>query len=111
MNITDNLKKGTAELLLLVLLGEKDMYGYQLTQELALRSENLFILKEGSLYPILYRLQDKGYISCKEVIIQRRVRVYYHIEPLGVEYLNTIKNEYFLISKGIKNVLSKAGGR
>ena len=59
MSITENLKKGTAELLLLTLLKEADMYGYQLTQELEARSEGLFVLREGSMYPP-FILVDKG---------------------------------------------------
>ena len=49
MSISDNLKRGTVELLLLTLLGEQDMYGYQLSQTLAQRSEGLFTLQEGSM--------------------------------------------------------------
>lgn len=110
MSITENLKKGTAELILLTLLQESDMYGYQLTQELADRSDNLFILKEGSMYPILYRLESKGYISChQEKVSMRRVRVYYHLEPSGVEYLKAIREEYYTINKGISNVLNYIG--
>jgi len=111
VSITENLKKGTAELLLLTLLKEADMYGYQLTQELEARSEGLFVLREGSMYPTLYRLVDKGMISDRQVKVgQRRVRVYYHIEPKGLEYLEKIRSEYFSINKGIVNILRNSEG-
>lgn len=106
MSIIENLKKGTTELLLLLLLSREDMYGYQLTQEIAARSENLFLIREGSMYPILYRLMDKGYISDrKEKVGVRRVRVYYHLEEKGRKYLKQVKSEYESINKGISLVI------
>ena len=113
MSISHNLKRGTVELLLLSLLGEQDMYGYQLSQTLAQRSEGLFTLQEGSMYPTLYRLMEKGLISDrKELVGKRRTRVYYHLEPKGETYLGEIRREYFSLNQGVMNVLNstkKAG--
>lgn len=106
MSVSDNLKRGTIELMLLTLLNESDMYGYQLCQTLEGRSEGLFIVKEGSLYPTLYRLLGKGLISDrKEKVGVRRTRVYYHLEPAGKEYLQEIRREYDALSQGILHVL------
>jgi PadR family transcriptional regulator PadR len=106
LSISDNLKRGTVELLLLTLLKEKDMYGYQLSQELAQRSDSLFTIQEGSMYPTLYRLSEKGLISDRtELVGKRRTRVYYHLEPLGVKYLEETMNEYVSINRGIFKVL------
>lgn len=102
MGISEGLKRGTIEIMLLTLLREKDMYGYQLCQELESRSRGLFILQEGSLYPPLYRMMDRGYISDrKELVGKRRVRVYYHIEQNGIDYLEEIKQEYFSLNRGV----------
>ena len=107
MGIRENLKRGTVELLLLTLLSEEDMYGYQLSQELNNRSKGLFLLQEGSMYPTLYRMIDKALISdSQEKVGRRRVRVYYHLEPLGVEYLQEISREYADLTQGIFNVLN-----
>lgn len=107
MAIRENLKRGTVELLLLTLLSEKDMYGYQLSQELDKRSKGLFQLQEGSMYPTLYRMIDKKIISDrKELVGKRRIRVYYHIEPLGKQYLEEILKEYTELIQGITNVLN-----
>ena len=56
MAIRDSMKKGTAELVVLHLLRTGRKYGYQIAQEIAARSNGLFTLQEGSLYPTLYRL-------------------------------------------------------
>lgn len=107
MGIRENLKRGTVELLLLTLLSEADMYGYQLSQELDSRSQGLFQLQEGSMYPTLYRMIDKKLISDRqEKVGKRRVRVYYHLEPLGVSYLQEISKEYENLTQGIFYVLN-----
>ena len=111
MSIESNLKKGTVEILLLAVLMEEDMYGYQICQELALRSNGLFTLQEGSTYPILYRLSEKGLISTrKELVGKRRTRVYYHMEPAGVTYMNELWDEYFSIHNGLTKILDSIEG-
>ena len=76
------IKKATIEMLLLKLLAEQDMYGYQLSQELKKRSKENYVILEGSMYPILYRLTDQKYISFYEQKVgKRQTRVYYHLEP------------------------------
>ena len=109
MGITEGLKRGTVELMLLTLLKDEDMYGYQLSQELEIRSKGLFLLQEGSMYPTLYRMLEKGLVSDRiEKVGKRRTRVYYHIEPKGVEYFKTIKREYCSLNRGVLNVLGIA---
>jgi PadR family transcriptional regulator PadR len=102
MSIEKGLKRGTIELVLLTLLQRKDMYGYEICQEFDSQSNGLFTVTEGSLYPVLYRLLDKGYISDRsEKVGKRRTRVYYHLEPAGQEYLSEIKKEYISLNRGI----------
>ena len=54
------LKRGTLELLLLHILADEPTYGYQLVRRLAERTGGRFAIKEGTLYPVLYRLEDAG---------------------------------------------------
>ncbi len=106
MGISEGLKRGTIELVLLTLLRDKDMYGYEICQEFERQSGGMFIVPEGSLYPVLYRMLDKGYITDRsEKVGKRRTRVYYHIEQAGIEYLKEIRQEYFSLNRGILNIL------
>lgn len=106
MSISENFKRGTLELVLLTMLSEQDMYGYQLSQFLEARSHKLFTVKESSMYPILYRLQNKGFISAKtEKVGVRRTRIYYHLEPTGKDYLELIRKEYLSLNQGVLYVL------
>lgn len=108
MKISDNLKRGSVELVLLTLLKECDMYGYQLSQELAIRSDNRYKLADSSLYPILYRMIDKKLISEHRVLVgKRKMRVYYHIEEEGLVYLEQAMEEYLSTMGGVLKILGK----
>lgn len=60
--LLQQLKKGVLEMLVLEVICQGSTYGYELMASLKSRSEDLFSLKEGTLYPILYRLEDDGMI-------------------------------------------------
>lgn len=109
MDFEGNFKRGAVELVMLSLLQEQDMYGYQMTQEMAKRSGKKFYVQEAAKYTILYRLQDKGYISSRTVPMGKRPRIYYHLEPAGEEYLQTLKNSYFTITSGVFDILRVTG--
>ncbi len=102
------LKKGVIEILILSLLSREKMYGYQLIQELDSRSNGVFRMKEGTLYPVLYRLEDSGYIeSCWEQDNDKRgvPRKYYMITDEGHEALVMMKQELETLFYAIKLVL------
>lgn len=106
MAISDNLKRGTIEVSVLTLLKRADMYGYEISQELANQSEGLYTIQETSLYPTLYRLLNKGCISDRtEKVGVRRTRVYYHLEPEGEAYLEAIRKEYLSTNLGVLRIL------
>ena len=63
--LLQQLKKGVLEMLVLELICQAPTYGYELMAKLKLRSGELFTLKEGTLYPILYRLEDEGMIAAQ----------------------------------------------
>lgn len=74
---------GSGGLLILRLLSEGDMYGYQITSELARRSDNTFSLKAGTLYPLLHSLEEKGYVSSYESEVNGKTRKYYRLTSIG----------------------------
>lgn len=105
-DIEENLKRGVLEMLILKMLSNEDMYGYQMISEMNTRGKGLINIKEGSLYGPLYRLIGKNYISEKKVLVgKRRTRVYYHLEPLGVEYLNTMIEVYSKVTEGVNLIM------
>lgn len=73
-----------SESLLLYLVGQQPMYGYQIIRELERRSEGYFKLKEGTLYPALHRLEKAGLIDGKwQTLSSGRQRRYYYITAKG----------------------------
>jgi len=78
------LKKGSAELLILSLLAQRPMHGYELSKLIEARSEGAVRFKAASLYPLLYRLEKRAWIKGQwvEKAGQRRRR-YYRLTPAG----------------------------
>ncbi len=80
--------KGNSESLLLNLLDQQPMYGYQIIRELERRSEGYFRFKEGTLYPALHRLETAGLVEGKwQLLPSGRQRRYYQITAKGKRVL------------------------
>ncbi len=63
---------------------------------------------EGTLYLILYKMVDAGYLSTyTQLVGKRRTRKYYHLEDAGREYLKQVLHEYDEISLGIALILDR----
>jgi PadR family transcriptional regulator PadR len=104
-----NFKRGknNIDMILLKILCNGDFYGYQLSQMIKEFSGKMVSIPEGSLYPALYKLQDSGYISAeKRLVGKRQERIYYHIEPSGRNYLQTLMSDYEYLTTAIQNILS-----
>lgn len=93
-------------LVILSLLKRGDMYGYQLVQETEKQSGGRLTTQEGSLYPVLYKLLDQGFISDKKVLVGKRMqRVYYHLEPSGEVRLKELIQEYEDVTQGVFQII------
>ena len=101
------LKKGVLEILVLKILKLKDMYGYEIIQSLDTGTEGIFKVKEGTLYPILYRLEDEKLIeSYWENGEKRKVpRKYYKITDAGENKLIGMMDEWNKFLKGANMIL------
>ena len=105
-NGQNSFRRGIMSLVILGLLKQEDMYGYQLVQETEKQSGGAIVTQEGSLYPVLYKLLDQGLISDRKVLVGKRMqRVYYHLEPAGERQLKILTREYEVIFRGILRIL------
>lgn len=105
-----NYQRGVASLVILSLLKREDMYGYQLVQEMERQSGGSLSTQEGSLYPVLYKLLEQGFISDRKVLVGKRMnRIYYHLEPAGADYLNDLIKEYTSVAQGVFRIIN--GGK
>ena len=88
MEYRRELLKGNTETLLLSLLKNQSMYGYQIIKELDKRSEGYFRFKEGTLYPALHRLEAAGLVRGSwERLPLGKERRYYHLTDKGLKLL------------------------
>lgn len=101
------MKKGVLEMLVLQLLSEEEKYGYQLICELKEKSNEMFLLKEGTLYPILYRMEDDGLVVSrwsqpkgKEVS-----KKYYSLAKEGRDTLEELKTLWETFARTVDTVL------
>lgn len=101
------LKRGTLELVLLQLLSDSDRYGYEITLEVANRSGGVFELKEGTLYPVLYRLEGAGFVEAYWEMQDRGVpRKYYRVTEAGRAELEKQRDEWTRFVDTIGSLLS-----
>ena len=109
-SIEENVRLGIVELLILHMLSERDMYGYEIKEALAIRTNNAFLMKEGSLYGPLYRMQSRGIItSRKEIVVNKRFRMYYMLTDHGREYLEYGKEQMKIVFAGVETLLNWKG--
>jgi transcriptional regulator len=101
-----DLLKGSSNSLLLSLLEQQPMYGYQIVKELESRSQGYFVFKEGTLYPALHRLEKSGLVTGKwQMLPNGRQRRYYSITAKGEAKLVLEKNQWQDFLKAIKLIL------
>jgi DNA-binding PadR family transcriptional regulator len=88
------MRKGSTELLILSLLAERPMYGYEISQQLRLRSGGYFEMKDGLLYPALHRMQQNGWLASEWRMVDGRRRKYYLLTHQGRHTLNEQSAEW-----------------
>ena len=104
--IDKSLLSGSTSMLVLALLRESDKYGYQMITELALRSDNTFELKEGTLYPVLHALEKDGALkSYDKQAPSGKMRKYYSITKEGLKKLHDKQLEWEEYTTAVNMVL------
>ena len=109
MALYDQIRKGSTSTLILSLLSDEPMYGYQITQELQRRSEGYFEMKEGLLYPALHRMEQGGLLKSEwRSVAGSRRRKYYFITEEGRKVLVNSVAEWQIF---IEQLLGIIGGQ
>ncbi len=109
MSLRDQMRKGSTDLVLLALLADQPMYGYQINQELERQSGGYFDMKEGLLYPALHRLQKEGFLTSQwQKAETGRRRKYYAITPAGRDYLAEQSAEWRTFMQKLEEIIVQA---
>lgn len=106
MEYRRELLKGNTETILLSLLKDQPMYGYQIIKELERRSQGYFKFREGTLYPALHRLETSGLVRGSwERLPSGKERRYYHLTEKGLEFLEAKISEWLGFSSAVNLVM------
>ena len=96
--------KGILEGCILAIISEKEVYGYEMTEILAQHGLNM--VSEGSIYPILLKLQKQGDVTSEMRSSQEGPkRKYYQITEKGRERLYNFHNDWMLLSRGVNQLM------
>jgi len=110
MKIDKGLVGGSTMMLVLSLLSERDFYGYEIIRELADRSDNTFEFKEGTLYPVLHKLENNGFLkSYMQQAETGKERKYYTITKKGLAQLEAEKEQWSVFSGAVNRVVLGEG--
>lgn len=102
------LVKGSTSLLVLQLLNERDMYGYELVKEMDKRSDHNLQMKEGTLYPALHKMEKQAYIEYYWVHQEKGpARKYYRITEEGKEILTERTTEWHRYVQVMNNLIGR----
>ena len=107
MGIDKSLISGSTATLILRLLEEKDMYGYEMIETLRRRSKDVFELKAGTLYPLLHSLESKKLLVSYESEAGGKTRKYYQITDRGKLALDEITKLWQEMSDGIWRIMEE----
>ncbi|AUS95359.1 PadR family transcriptional regulator [Clostridium thermosuccinogenes] len=111
MPIDKTLLSGSTTMLILRLLEDRDMYGYQMIEELSKRSNDTFNLKAGTLYPLLHSLEQQGMVTSYDKNADgARMRKYYSITKKGRKLLADKKAEWQNYFTAVNHVLQGGAG-
>src|SRR5256885_8683902 len=96
---------GVPELLILKLLGQKPMHGYDLVQAIKVSSDSKLEFGEGCVYPILHRLEAQKFLASRRELVGGRNRIVYRITKQGQRRLAESWNAWKHVVEGVSAVL------
>jgi PadR family transcriptional regulator, regulatory protein PadR len=99
------LKKGNAELLILALLAERARHGYEIGKLIAERSEGVLHFHVASLYPLLYRLERRGWVKGEWEPSAGRRRRYYRLTATGLKILAEQRSRWRAFSGAVNRIV------
>lgn len=105
MNIKKELTKGSSAMLVLSVLEKEELYGYMIIKRIAEKSDNTFMFKEGTLYPILHNFEAAGYVESYIAEVEGRKRKYYKITKKGLKELQAVKEEWKAYTQAVGKVV------
>jgi PadR family transcriptional regulator PadR len=96
---------GVPELIVLRLLAEREMYGYEIARSIRAVTHDLLSVGEGVLYPALHAMESRGLLRSRSVRADGRIRIYYHLTARGKTRLARLTADWRRMSQGVESIL------
>jgi PadR family transcriptional regulator PadR len=96
---------GVPELMILRLLKDGEMYGYEIVQAIAARTLQVVTPGEGVVYPVLHALEKEGALKSRRKTVNGRSRVYYALTPRGAKKLAALAGHWTSVNNAVQAVL------
>jgi PadR family transcriptional regulator PadR len=100
-----NFLSGVPELMVLRLLQDREMYGYEIVQAIQAHSHGALSFSEGVIYPVLHGLEKDGALKSRRREVGGRARVYYSLTSRGVRRLSDLADTWTTTTQAIQSVL------
>jgi PadR family transcriptional regulator PadR len=105
-----DLMQGTLELLILKTLSRDAMHGYGIAQRIHEAADDLLKIEDGSLYPALYRMEERGWITSEwDVSENNRRAKFYKLSKAGRKQLEAESANWERVSQAISRILQTSG--
>lgn len=100
-----NFMNGVPELLILRLLQQQEMYGYEIVQAIRERTDEVIAIGEGVVYPVLHGLESEGALSSRRKTVNGRNRIYYSVTARGSRRLADLRETWASLATAIQKVV------
>ena len=101
-----NFMNGVPELVILRLLQQEEMYGYEIVQAIRSRTDAVIAVGEGVVYPVLHALERDGALRSRRKTINGRSRIYYSVTPRGSRRLVDLSEAWTNLAAAIQKMLT-----
>jgi len=100
-----NFMAGVPELMILRLLQESEMYGYQIVQAIRAETGDVVSLGEGVVYTVLHALERDGALKSRRKVVEGRSRIYYTVTASGLKRYGDLANTWSALAGAIQSVM------
>jgi PadR family transcriptional regulator, regulatory protein PadR len=104
-----NFMAGVPELMILRLLQERAMYGYEIVQAIRVETDDVVSLGEGVVYTVLHALERDGALKSRRKTVEGRSRIYYSVTTHGLKRYQDLAGTWTVLAKTIQSVIEGKG--
>jgi transcriptional regulator len=109
IGIDTRIKRGSGELAILALLDRESLHGYEISKRISQVSGGILQFNLASLYPLLYRMEKRGWVTGKwQLAPSGRRRRYYHLTPKGRKKLAPLREEWSMFFQALHRIAGVA---